>query len=84
MPPPPKHIPHNIERTTLQKMSHTEGRPSKGCNRPENRPSPVAHAEEDRTICRLRRGKVRAKSRCPQYRSRGCNSPRKVLSPFEL
>jgi hypothetical protein len=25
MPPRPKHIPHNIERTTLQKMSHTRG-----------------------------------------------------------
>jgi hypothetical protein len=25
MPPRPKHIPHNIERTTLQKMSRTRG-----------------------------------------------------------
>jgi hypothetical protein len=25
MPPRPKHIPHNIERATLQKMSHTRG-----------------------------------------------------------
>jgi hypothetical protein len=25
MPPRPKHIPHNIERTALQKMSHTRG-----------------------------------------------------------
>jgi hypothetical protein len=25
MPPRPKHIPHNVERTTLQKMSHTRG-----------------------------------------------------------
>jgi hypothetical protein len=25
MPPRPKHIPHNAERTVLQKMSHTRG-----------------------------------------------------------
>ena len=29
MPPRPSHLPHNLERTTLQRMSATHGLPSK-------------------------------------------------------